>query len=476
VILSLALLVAAVAARAATINRHVRGRLFVSAVAFGADAVAAGVAAYAPLSPEFAHEELAFVSPLLLAFGLTNALVALGLNPWREDRLPDRFPTIVQDAVMIALFAVAATVVLQERILATTAVGAVVVGLALQDTLGNLFAGLAIQVEKPFRVGQWVRVHGTDGIVTEITWRATKLRTKAGNFIVVPNTALSKDTITNYSEPDRDTRLEVQVGASYDSPPNEVKAAILDALRHEPLVANGRAPEVLVVDFGAYAITYLIRVWTNDFATDDRVVDRVRTVVYYAFRRRGIVIPYPVEVQIPGVPAPPVPLRDEANEAAVFDGVAIFAALEPAEHAELRRAARAVVYAAGETIVQQGDCGSSMFVMIDGEAKVTIDPAGQEVARFARGGFFGEMSLLTGEPRAATVSAVSDCHVIEITADAFRRCVLDDPEAVEHVGLAVAKRASELAKLRAAGESAPRDVEPSTSLIDRMRRFLRIMP
>src|SRR5579864_7140519 len=415
-ILAIALLVAAMAARAATISRHVRGRLLLSSVAFAADAVAAGVDAYAPVDAEFARQ-LAFVSPLLLAFGLTNAIVALGLNPWREDRLPDRFPTIVQDAVTIALFAVAATVVLQEKILATTAVGAVVVGLALQDTLGNLFAGLAIQVEKPFRVGQWVRVHGTDGMVTEITWRATKLRTKAGNFVVVPNTALSKDTITNYSEPDRDTRLEVEVGASYDSPPNEVKAAILDALRNEPLVAHGRGSEVLVVGFGAYAITYLIRVWTNDFGGDDRVLDRVRTLVYYAFRRRGIVIPYPVEVQIPGAPAASVSVRDEATEAALLAAVPIFAVLEPDEHAELRRAAKAVVYAAGETIVRQGDCGSSMFVIVDGEAKVTIDPAGQEVARLASGGFFGEMSLLTGEPRSATVSAVTDCELLEITAD-----------------------------------------------------------
>ena len=91
--------------------------------------------------------------------------------------------------------------ILQERIFATTAVGAVVIGFALQDTLGNLFAGLAIQIEKPFRVGHWVRVADTDGQVSEITWRATKVRTKAGNFVIVPNSTLSNDTIINYSEP-----------------------------------------------------------------------------------------------------------------------------------------------------------------------------------------------------------------------------------------------------------------------------------
>ena len=143
---------------------------------------------------------------------------------WRSIRggpigLPDRFPTIVQDFIVIGLFAVAMTVILQDRIVATTAVGAVVIGFALQDTLGNLFAGLAIQIEKPFRVGHWVNVAGKDGMVSEITWRATKIRTKAGNFVIVPNSALARDTITNYSEPVPETLIDLDIGASYDTPP-----------------------------------------------------------------------------------------------------------------------------------------------------------------------------------------------------------------------------------------------------------------
>ena len=130
-----------------------------------------------------------------MAFAVINLVVALTINPWRVDRIPDRFPNIVQDTLVIALFALVATLILRDRMLATTAVGAVVIGLALQDTLGNLFAGLAIQIEKPFRVGDWVTIGGQDGMVSEITWRATKMRTKAGNFVVVPNSMLAKDTI-----------------------------------------------------------------------------------------------------------------------------------------------------------------------------------------------------------------------------------------------------------------------------------------
>src|SRR6185312_15928860 len=137
----------------------------------------------------------------------------LTINPWRIDRLPERYPNIVQDTLVIVLFAMVATLILGERFIATTAVGAVVLGFALQDTLGNLFAGLAIQVEKPFRVGDWVTLSSQDGMVSEITWRATKMRTKSGNFVVVPNSVLAKDTITNYSEPTKNIRQHVEVGA-----------------------------------------------------------------------------------------------------------------------------------------------------------------------------------------------------------------------------------------------------------------------
>jgi hypothetical protein len=101
------------ALRAATRNRHVQGRLFASAAVFAAYAASDALLTYARLSPEFTAQ-IVLVRPLLIAFGVINALVALIANPWREDRLPDRFPTIVQDTIAIALYAVAAVIVLQE--------------------------------------------------------------------------------------------------------------------------------------------------------------------------------------------------------------------------------------------------------------------------------------------------------------------------------------------------------------------------
>jgi small-conductance mechanosensitive channel len=140
-------LVTSLGLRRATINRHIRGRLLVSAALFAAYTLSAGVMVWLAL-PEDLRQSLQAVNPLLFAFAVINLAVTLFINPWRIDRVPDRFPNIVQDTFVIALFAVVATLILRDRVMTTTAVGAVVIGFALQDTLGNFFSGLAIQAHE----------------------------------------------------------------------------------------------------------------------------------------------------------------------------------------------------------------------------------------------------------------------------------------------------------------------------------------
>jgi len=458
--------------RGAIANAHVRGRLLASSIVLGVYVLLDATLRYASLSPEI-QAQVSIGQPLFLGFGIINSAVALAINPWRADRLPDRFPTIVQDTIVIALFALTATLILQERILATTAVGAVVVGLALQDTLGNLFAGLAIQIEKPFRVGQWVNIGGKDGLVMQVTWRATKIRTKPGNFVIVPNSVIAKETITNYSEPTNETRIEVDVDVSYDTPPNDVKTAIFEAIQDQPSILKTHTPEVLLWSFSASSILYRIRVWTNDFASDDHIRDRLRSAVYYALRRSGIVIPYPIQVNL---------YKEDLKQAAVdpaatergLRGVSIFATLNDEQCSELAHAAHVHLYAANEAIVRQGQSGSSMFVVAKGGVSVTLDGTGREVAHLGPGEFFGEMSLLTGAPRTATVTASVDSELIEIAADDFRQFVLENPTAVEQISGAVAQRAAELAEHRAAGAAAAAVVETPQTFLTRVRRFLRL--
>ncbi len=241
--LSVAAIAVTLGFRSLTVNRLVKRKLRLSLVLLVASL---GISILRLLYPYFSPDvaaELAAIQNLALAAALINVSVLVAINPLRFDRVPDRFPAILQDFIVIALVLVASTF-FSDRLLTTSAVSAVVLGFALQDTLGNAFAGLAIQSEKPFHVGHWIRVGEFEGRVEEVTWRATKLRTKSGNFVVLPNNVVSKEAITNYSEPNAPTRLEVQVGAGYEVPPNVVKAAVLEALRNSSRILQEPLPTV----------------------------------------------------------------------------------------------------------------------------------------------------------------------------------------------------------------------------------------
>jgi small-conductance mechanosensitive channel/CRP-like cAMP-binding protein len=472
VIAGLVLLVASLALRGTTLNRHIRGRLLLSASLFATFTLAAIAVHYLPLADDM-RRLLRDFNPLVMAFAVINVVVAFGLNPWRLDRFPERFPAIVQDTLLILLFGVAATLILRDRILATTAVGAVVLGFALQDTLGNLFAGLAIQIDRPFRVGDWVTIGSLEGSVSGITWRSTKLLTKAGSFVVVPNSMMSKEPITNYSVPTRHMRVQVDVGASYDVPPNVVKAVISEALMNASELSTARPAEVRIADFGASAVVYRVWFWVDDFDPDGRAQDQVRSYIYYAFKRNNITIPYPIQVEMSAEEGGVVTVRSSVGPDALA-AVPLFSPLAAEERAALMEVARPVQYAAGEAIVRQGQTGKSLFIVLHGEASVTLAGTGGEVARLRDGGVFGEMSLLTGEARTATVTAATDCDVLEIDAEGFRTVVMSNPSVLEHVTSVTASRRQELDRHRETHAAVATVTEARHSLLNRVRQFLRL--
>jgi small-conductance mechanosensitive channel len=474
VILGIAAIAAMLGTMSITVNRLVRRKLRLSVLLLAAfvasDLVLALIGGRLHLAAETAADLGAFAR-LAVAAALINAAVVLVINPLREDRVPDRFPTILQDAVVLALVLLASTF-LSQQLLTTSAVSAVVLGFALQDTLGNAFAGLAIQSERPFHVGHWVKIAEFDGRVVEVTWRATKLRTKAGNLVILPNNVVSKEAITNYSEPAAPMRLSAEVGASYLTPPNQVKAAILEAVRHCPHVLSAPAPDVALQAFDASAITYIAFFWINDFAVEEVARDEVRTAIYYAFQRRGIEIPWPIQVEYSREWKEREPREKADAIETVLLRVDLFAGMPAEFRRELALTAASAIYGAGETIVRQGDPGQSMFVVAEGSVSVVIEDTRKEVARIEAGGYFGEMSLLTGEPRSATVLAVGDVEVIEIGVELFRRLAAIHPEALDRVGAAaLARRAGlEAARSTTVGAAA---VEADT-FVSRMKKFLRV--
>jgi len=469
-IMGVAALAATLLITGVTVNTLVRRKLRLSFFLFGAYVLFNLVVWQRPDLPG-AEGDLAALERLVFAAAAINLLVYLFINPLRDNRVPDAFPSILQDAIVIGILVVVATFVFQDKLLTTSAVGAVVVGFALQDTLGNAFAGLGIQSEKPFRVGHWIRVGDFEGRVTEVTWRATKMRTKTGNHVVVPNNIIAKEAITNYSEPAVPTRVEIEVGASYLSTPADVKAGILEAMQQVGRVLASPPPDALLHAFDGSAITYRARFWIADYEIDDEVKDEVRTAIYYAFGRRGIEIPWPIEVGYERDWPEPDAATKQARREQVLSTVDLFARLSDEQRREVAASSAIHVYGDGEAIVRQGAAGQSMFIVVSGAAVVVIEPERREVAVIPSGGYFGEMSLLTGDPRSATVLARGDTSVLELDVEVFRKLGAADPAAVEQIGVAAITRRAELNQIRDATQSAVVADVPST-FIGRMKRFL----
>jgi small-conductance mechanosensitive channel len=469
-IMGVAALAATLLITGITLNSLVRRKLRLSFYLFGAYVLFNLIVWQQPEIPG-AEGDLRALERLVFAAAVINLVVYLFINPLRADRVPDAFPSILQDAIVIGVLVLIATLVFQDKLLTTSAVGAVVVGFALQDTLGNAFAGLGIQSEKPFRVGHWIRVGEFEGRVAEVTWRATKMRTKSGNFVVVPNNSIAKEAITNYSEPAVPTRVEVEVGASYLSTPADVKAGIVDAIQQVRRVLVSPAPDALLHSFDGSAITYRARFWIADYEFDDEVKDEVRTAIYYAFGRRGIEIPWPIEVGYAREWPEPDAATRQAQREDVLSTVDLFARLSGEQRREIAAASAVRVFGHGEAIVRQGAAGQSMFIVCSGAAVVVLEPDRREVAVIPKGGYFGEMSLLTGDPRSATVVARGDTAVLELDADVFRTLGAVDPAAIEQIGVAAVTRRAELNQIRDAAQSAV-VADVRSTFIGRMKKFL----
>jgi small-conductance mechanosensitive channel len=405
---------------------------------------------------------------MLLALAVTNTIVTLVFNPWtgRADR--DRAPSIIQDVIVVALIGGVAYAVFGEQIVGPSIGAAAALALGLQDQLGNFFAGLAIQLERPFRVGHWISLTNYEGRVVEVTWRATKIRTKAGNLVIIPNNTVGREAITNYSEPTAPTRQYVEVGATYAAAPNDVRDALTVAMGRVPRVLKNPPADVVISDFGGSAIVYRARFWLVEFELDENIRHDVRSAIYYEFHRRGIEIPWPIQIQVERQEHVPDLAMRRQDLAAAMAKVPVFAALPADAHEALADGATERLFADGEAIVREGEAGGSMFIVRRGRVAVTVGADHREVAVTEAGGYFGEMSLLTGDPRTATVIARGDCTVLEITADAFRAYVQSRPDVIDHLAEAAAARRRTLDQSRAA--ATPHAVE-HTSLVHRMRKF-----
>ncbi len=400
---------------------------------------------------------LKVITSLAILLAANAFLQAIDLVMW--SFLVGRLKRVAVPRLLVDLFnltvLIGVVLVILDRIFAvnltavliTSTVVSAVIGLSLQDTLGNVMSGLALQLDRPFDVGDWVHMGGIDGEIMQMNWRSITLRSLDNHWSVIPNANVARLEIINYSRPTLLQRQHLEIGMSYSHPPGEVKQVLQQAVCRADGVIAEPPPTVLVKGFDSSAVLYDVRYWIDNFARYADIRDHVLSQIWYVTQREGLVIPFPIQdINVRQLPEDYEQKAQERLQQEIFSQLrplTVFAPFSDEQIIELAQHAQVHQYTLNELLVEQGDEGDSLFVIKSGQARVDVrDERGQvtTVAYLGPKEFFGEMSLLTGQQRSASVIAEGETEVILVDKSVLARVLAADPEALEALSQVVEER------------------------------------
>lgn len=402
------------------------------------------------------EEWMGHIGALLILFGtifgwvLFDRLVSYG---WLAKKERAGMPIILRQLCGAVVVLIAASSILKwgyglelTGLIATSGVAAVILGFAMQDLLSNVIAGFSIHVTGAYQVGDWLLIGDGDkrAEVTEINWRSTRLTDNDRISYELPNSEVVKNRIVNLNHPRAEHGVRLRFGLDYDTPPALAKEVILKAARSAQGVLEAPGPMVFTREFGDSSITYELRIWMRHARLYNVTCDEIRTALWYELGRRNMRIPFPIRTldkRKHNIPDAIVSSRDRAAE--ILRGGTALECLTEAESDRLVENGKLLVYGPREPLVTRGDVGESMFVVLEGSVEVigkTEKGPRVVLASLGVGECFGEMSLVTGEPRNATVRAKGDVLVLEIRKGDLSPLMSENPELAERLGELLEKR------------------------------------
>ena len=348
----------------------------------------------------------------------------------------------------------------------------IVVGLALQDTLGNLFAGLALQADQPFQVGDVISIQSKwTGVVESVSWRGVKIRTFQDKLVIISNSSLGKEAIEVAPQNNLNAR-SVFFSTVYTASPANTAHRIREAVRLAENVSQRLRPVVRIRNLGENGIEWEIKYWIEDYTKYSDTDALLRERVWYALKREQVDFSFPTRI-IHNHEKPADAPEDTFNAVAErLNRVSIFSPLSDEEIEKLANSCATRVYAPGEAIVRQGQEGNSMFVIIRGSVKVQIPEKDYQktINTLGENDFFGEMSLLTGEPRTANVIAVTESEVLRIDKVGLQPIFEGNPTLVDAVSDLVEERRELLKQTLSPDASESATVTPK-GVLPSIRRF-----
>ncbi|MCY7376803.1 MAG: mechanosensitive ion channel family protein [Pyrinomonadaceae bacterium] len=354
----------------------------------------------------------------------------------------------------------------------TSTILGVIIGLALQDTLGNLFSGLAIQADQPFQIGDVIAIPTKgEGVIENISWRGVKIRTYQNKLLVISNSVLGKESVEVAPRDNLNARL-VFFNTLYAHSPAKTIQTVREVVRQVENVSPKIRPIVRVRNLGDNGIDFEIKYWLEDYTKYNDTDALIRQRVWYAFQREKIEFAYPTRtIHVETKTQDNVFIEPSSEIFERFNNIPIFAPLSDEETRQLAENSLVRVFAPGEKIVRQGQQGNSMFIIHRGA--VTVEAKEEGVPKILRnlreGDFFGEMGLLTGEPRTATVVAQEETEVLEINNLCLKPILEENPELVKTLSQIVEERRLALDKLES--EINPGKMADKSSVVNSIKKF-----
>ncbi len=399
-----------------------------------------------------------------------------------------RVAQIAQDLVTIGLligwgFAwLRMTGVDPTSLFTTSAVITAVVAFSMQDTLGNLLGGVVLQLDDSLTVGDWVKVDDVSGRVTDIRWRHTAIETRNRETIIVPNSWLMKNRFTVLGAREDEAvrwRRWVWFQLDLDTTPTEVcrvlaKAATEAEIAH---VLRDPPPSAVLMDMSDGVARYALRYWLDDPREDDPTDSAVRTHALAALARNGIRLAVRREEHLVtkenDARRSAQQAAESARRRAALDGVDLFAALSPEEKNRLVDHLVYAPFAKGDIVTRQGAVAHWLYLIVAGEADIWLESTAgrQHITVLEAGTIFGEMGMLTGEARRATVTARTDLVCYRLDKAGFETILHGRPDIAEGVSRVLATRASELDALQASAAGGADGAPEHADILARIRSF-----
>ena len=388
----------------------------------------------------------------------------------------------LRDLLTLAIITTLALVVIHRDfrvnlvgLAATSAVVTAVIGLAAQETLKNLFAGISLQVDSPFEEGDWIDLGFTRGVVTSLRLMTTRIRGLDGSITVVPNSRITIEGLRRF-KPDEPVGQMIDLGLDYSLPPRQAIQLLQRTLSQNQKVLRRPLPQVWVEAFNDSSITYRLLSWQASAPEMPQLKSDVLEQVWYALHRIDQSIPYPIR----DIRTEPTPARlpsssiSATQKKKLLASTEIFGHLSDQQLETLAGHGSCQSFAPGETVVRQGDRGDSLFLVVSGSLDVfqasgthpDSSLPGQQVASLHSSDVFGEMALCTGEKRSASVLCNNECVLIEIERKHLLPLLEEHPEILETMGTIVSARRKELKALKGNRAESRR-----LALIARMQRL-----